>query len=293
VESISDFDSQSHFEPNSGFILQKDIIGAPSFSIPVSPNQSILNEASEHGLTMADIADCVTGFYSGCDKIFLRRASETVKRSNGYKIVDPELIENHPFSNGSLLDGIAGKCCFIPILKGGGYNFIKPTQWYIEWSKETVTHYKCDKKARFQNPSYYFRKGVGFPMVTSTKPTAALIDDSLFDQSIVGIFPKGSVSLEFILAYCNSMPFWACLKAINPSANNSAKYISRTPIILPEIEEQEKISVKTRELILLLRNGNSSASRLKADILRSITQYVKRKATKKAPEPMAIRAVEY
>jgi hypothetical protein len=128
-------------------------------------------------------------------------------------------------------------------------------------------------------------------MVTSTSPTAALIDDSLFDQSIVGIFPKGNISLEFLLAYCNSMPFWACLKAINPSANNSAKYVLRTPVILPDSELEEKISMKTRELLQELKVGRSSGSILQREILQSITEYVKRKASKRALESTALRAV--
>jgi hypothetical protein len=291
VDSLSHFQSPSHLEATSSLILQKDLLRAHSFTIPVSPNQAILEESSGYGLTMADVADCVTGFYSGQDKIFLRRASANVKRSNGYDTVEPGVVEDHPFSKPSLLDGIEGKRCFIPILKGGGYNFIKPIQWYVDWGATAVAHYKRDAKARFQNASYYFKPGIGFPMVTSTRPTAALIDDCLFDQSIVGIFPKGTVSLEFLLAYCNSMPFWACLKAINPSANNSARYVLRTPIILPDSELEETISMKTRELLQELKTGGTSASTLRREILRSITEYVKRKASYKALEPTALRAV--
>ncbi len=174
---------------------------------------------------MADIADCVTGFYSGNDKIFLRKASTFIKGSSDYLFVDPNTIESTPSTLQNPLQGIAGTKHFIPILKGGGFNFIKPTHWYVDWSLQSVEFYKNNKKSRFQNSSYYFKTGIGFPMVTSKRPTAALIEESLFDQSIVGIFPKSSIDLYFLLAYCNSPVFWVCLKSINPSANNSAKYI--------------------------------------------------------------------
>jgi len=291
VDSLSDLQSPSHVEVTSNSILQKDLLRSHGFAIPVSPNQAILEESSECGLTMADVADCVTGFYSGQDRTFLRRASANLKRSNGYQTVEPGLIEDRPFSMPSLLDGIEGKRCFIPILKGGGYHFIKPIQWYVDWSTTAVAHYRRDRKARFQNSSFYFKPGIGFPMVTSTRPTAALIDDCLFDQSIVGIFPRGTVSLEFLLAYCNSMPFWACLKAINPSANNSARYILRTPIILPDSELEQEISRKTRELLQELKTGRTQAMTLQKEILWSITEYVKRKASCKSLEPTALRAM--
>ncbi len=291
VGSLSDFQSPSPLEIASSLVLQNDLLRSHSFAIPVSPNQAILEESSAYGLTMADVADCVTGFYSGQDKVFLRRASADVKRSNGYHTVEPSLVENHPFSKPSLLDGIEGKHCFIPILKGGGYNFIKPIQWYVDWGTTSVAYYKKNAKARFQNASFYFKPGIGFPMVTSTRPTAALIDDCLFDQSIVGIFPKRMVSLEFLLAYCNSMPFWACLKAINPSANNSARYILRTPIVLPDSEIEQTISMKTRELLHEMRTGGRSASPLEREILLSITEYVKRKTRDKTLEPGMLRAV--
>lgn len=292
VNHISEFNGQSARETTGSKIPQKNILNAHDHSIPVSPSGSELEQATLNTLTMADVADCVTGFYSGNDKAFLRRASKNVKRSNGYDVVDPYLIEDDPFSRSSLLDGIEDSRCFVPILKGGGYNFIKPTQWYVDWSKQAVSHYKTDKGARFQNSSYYFRRGIGFPMVTSTRPTAALIEEALFDQSIVGIFPKSSVSLEFLLAYCNSLPFWRCLKAINPSANNSARYILRTPIILPDAEEQERIAEKTKELLQLIREEDHSASVLQEEILDSINNYVKEKVSNKDLDKMAIWAAD-
>ncbi|KAF1126175.1 hypothetical protein U5S90_10615 [Streptococcus agalactiae] len=38
--------------------------------------------------------------------------------------------------------------------------------------------------------SYYFKYGIATPMLKSKKVRACLMEDSVFDQSIVGIFPK-------------------------------------------------------------------------------------------------------
>jgi hypothetical protein len=289
VDTLRDFDSSANLEAKSSFVLQSDILRNPNYTIPVSTGHASNAELFEHESLMADVSDCVTGFYSGNDKRFLRRASISVKRSNGYEVIEKDHIATHLNRMSKPLDGIEGERCFVPILKGGGFHFIKPRMWYVDWSKDAVTHYKTDRKARFQNSPYYFRQGIGFPMVTSSKPTASLIDGGLFDQSIVGIFPK-KIELEFLLAYCNSKPFWACLKTINPSANNSARYVLRTPIIRGDPDQEAVIAQKTRELLDLIRNGESGSAKLQAEILESITRYVKQKESNKALEPTSLRA---
>lgn len=291
VDRLSEFESPSHLEANSSFILQKDLLRGGSYTIPVSADQVSTAGAAEDESLMSEIAECKTGFYSGNDKRFLRRASTSVKRSNGYEVVDASRIEANLSDLDTPLEGIDNEKCFIPILKGGGHHFLKPNLWYVDWSRDAVAHYKSDRKARFQNPSFYFRRGIGFPMVTSTKPTASLIDNSLFDQSIVGIFPTTEIELEFLLAYCNSRPFWACLKTINPSANNSAKYVLRTPIIRAEPDQEVEIATKTKELLQLMNDGESGAAKLEQEILDSITRYVKKKESNKSLEPTALRAV--
>jgi len=290
VDALCEFDSASHLEAKSSFILQNDILRDPSYTIPVSADRTSGDGQLEHQTLMADIANCVTGFYSGNDKRFLRRASTSVKRSEGYDIIERDHVEASLDEIPEPLKGIEGERNFVPILKGGGFHFLKPTMWYVDWSREAVTHYKSDRKARFQNPSYYFRRGIGFPMVTSTKPTASIIEGSLFDQSVVGIFPK-DIEFEFLLAYCNSKPFWACLKTINPSANNSAKYVLRTPVIRAEPEIESMIARRTRELLEILTHGGNGSDKLQLEILESITHYVRQKESNKSLEPTTLRAV--
>lgn len=97
-----------------------------------------------------------------------------------------------------------------------------------------MQNYRINSKARFQNKDYYFRRGIGFPMVSSGRATASVIHDSwLFDQSVVGVFPKDSALFGFLMAFLNSRICWRLLRQINPSTNNSAKYLRRLPILLP------------------------------------------------------------
>ncbi|UJS03462.1 Eco57I restriction-modification methylase domain-containing protein [Cylindrospermopsis raciborskii] len=273
----------SGYGSNHNYILQKDIRITESLSIPISGNNSVLAEISDHTTKMVDVADCVTGFYSGNDKLFLRKASGLVKGSKDYLLVDPISIEPNPCNLKNSLRGIEGTKHFVPMLKGGGYNFLKPTQWYVDWSLKAVEFYKNNKKSRFQNSSYYFKTGIGFPMVTSKRPTAVLIEQTLFDQSIVGIFPKSSIDLFFLLAYCNSPAFWHCLKSINPSANNSAKYILKTPVILPDEYVMQDISCRTQELVLQMKHGHKTrlCEILEEEIIASIMKYINRQISSK------------
>ena len=111
----------------------------------------------------------------------------------------------------------------------------------MNWSKEAVNHYKTNKKARFQNPQYYFKFGVGVPMISSSSITASLIENKLFDQSIVGIFPKDKSLTLYLLAFFNSPTCNKLIRTINPSANNPANYIKKIPFVLPT--DKQKIFI--------------------------------------------------
>ena len=70
-------------------------------------------------------------------------------------------------------------------------------------------------------------------MVKSLKVKATLIDGVVFDQSIVGVFPKEQKYLLYILAYLNSEIANKFIHIINPSANNSANYLKKIPVYIP------------------------------------------------------------
>ena len=119
----------------------------------------------------------------------------------------------------------------------------------MNWSREAVLHYKKDKKARFQNPQYYFRFGIGVPMISSSSITASLIENKLFDQSIVGIFPKDESLTFYLLAFFNSATCNKLIRTINPSANNPANYIKKIPFIAPT-DGQKRLINSTVQRIL-------------------------------------------
>ncbi|MFM8005820.1 MAG: hypothetical protein ACKO86_12945, partial [Dolichospermum sp.] len=67
------------------------------------------------------------------------------------------------------------------------------------------------------------------------------------------------------------------------SANNSAKYVLKTPVILPEEDTMKDISLKTQELVLELKEGNKQVlcEILQQEIMDSIMKYVNKQISYK------------
>ncbi|MCU0434492.1 MAG: N-6 DNA methylase [Bacteroidia bacterium] len=236
---------------------QGDIFHNPDHAFYISDNNNLLYLINHAETRIGDIAECVTGFYSGDDKQYLRVSSPDLRNGKNYEVISADYINNDYSKIPNVLNGIEGKKCFIPIVKGGNAKYIKPENWYMNWSSEAVYHYKTDKKARFQNPRYYFRFGIGVPMISSSSISASLIEKKLFDQSIVGVFPKDESITYYLLAFFNSPTCNKLIRTINPSANNPANYIKKIPFIIPEKSILNYISEKTIGIIDSIKTSNS------------------------------------
>jgi adenine-specific DNA-methyltransferase len=131
-------------------------------------NDHVLKLINQSKLKIGDIADCVTGFYSGDDKRFLQVVNYGLKNGKNYNLINKELICMDYKNKSDILNGIEDEKYFIPIVKGGNTKYLKADNWFMNWSKDAVQHYKTDKKARFQNPKYYFKLGIAVPMVSAS-----------------------------------------------------------------------------------------------------------------------------
>lgn len=194
-----------------------------------------VEDIERKSVPLGRIAEVRTGFYSGNDRRWIRRANCDVARSKQYENVDTERI----FDGRPPLDGTLGSRRFIPIVRGGAAQFVRRTHWYVDWSKGAVSEYRRAGKnpARFQNCEFYFREGIGIPMVSSSRVTAAPLECRLFDQGIVGVFLEDLRLFKFVLGFFNTERATSMLRRINPTANNSANYMKRVEIVLPDSEE--------------------------------------------------------
>ena len=236
---------------------QEDVFNNPDHAFLIAENSNVLKLINQSKFKVGDIADCVTGFYSGNDKRFLQVISTDLKNGKNYDLVNSKTINSDYKNNPKILNGIENEQHFLPIVKGGNTKYVKPESWFMNWSKEAVQHYKINKKARFQNPKYYFKFGIGVPMISSSSITASLIENKLFDQSIVGIFPKDESLTYYLLAFFNSPTCNKLIRTLNPSANNPANYIKKIPVIIPDKSVLELITEKTKKIVDEVRTTGS------------------------------------
>ena len=251
--SLSELISQcgKTFEVNQALVINR-----PEYTFPLLGYSQETSFIDSYHLQLGDIADCVTGIYSGADTQFLYRSPENLRGVSKYPEIEKSRLYDATIEGKLGIDGLEGNNCFIPVLKGGGFSYFKPELWFFDWSSKAVMHYKTDKKARFQNSHFYFKKGIGFPMVSSGRSSASVIKESwIFDQSVVGIFPKSNHHFCFLLAFLNSSTCWRLLRQINPSTNNSAKYIKRLPIVLPTVEGLAWFEIMVSEYLHNLELG--------------------------------------
>lgn len=247
-------------------ISYTDIKNAPSFAFLSKKEEWVTKILISCPTTVGDICSVVTGFYSGNDGKYLRR-SETVTRGlKKYQEIKKEEIFESDLKGKKPLGGLVGTRHWVPIVKGGNRRFFKPTEWYMDWSKDAIYDYKVTnkQKARFQNSQYYFCDGIGIPMVSSSTITGAMINGRLFDQSIVGVFPKKGYEdlLWYLLGFFNSKACNILIRTINSSTNNSSNYIKKLPLVIPE---EKVFSAVTEEIKRLY--GKAKNSEIKSEDL--------------------------
>lgn len=252
VEALAScFESRSDLDFRASTFTQSKIASRTTCDLHI-PNDAtrLCHRATE---TLGDHAEIRTGFYSGNDIRWVRRKDGTVPRSRKFSNVEIDRIAG----SNPTLDGFCGKKHFIPMMRGGAFPYHKPTHWYVDWSREAVTEYRRKGKnpARFQNSSYYFRDGIGVPMVASTRLTGALLEKRLFDQGIVGVFPASPGLLYYILGFLNSSIATTLIRQINPTANNSANYMKRLPLVTPTSDELTFIDPLVERAISQSRQG--------------------------------------
>lgn len=228
-------------------IQQKSVLNNDGYIFLTNTNPNVSDCIKKTKTSIGDICDCATGFYSGNDKVRLKVLSKEIRNSKRYDEVDKEKITYNCSSRP--VEGIENEKIYVPIVKGGNVRYYKADNWFMEWSSDLVSFYKKDKKARYQNSSFYFRKGIAVPMVSSSSITGAIIENRLFDQSIVGIFPKKESLIYYLLAFFNSPTCNKLIRTINPSTNNSSNYIKRIPYLKPSIEHENAVTEKIKQII--------------------------------------------
>lgn len=186
---------------------------------------------------LGELAECRTGIYTGDNKKFCAYDKDNPpNRINGHPIQWKKNVFTTKLSLEEKKKGLKNGKHYVPLIRGGHRPALSETSHAINWSESAVDFYDKNKKARLQNATFYFRSGLAIPMVTSGKISASLMKNAIFDQGVVGVFPKDDNWLNFLLIYINSDFVSNVLKkTIGPGANNSANYLKRMPV--PDVSE--------------------------------------------------------
>ncbi|MDD6826639.1 MAG: N-6 DNA methylase [Oscillospiraceae bacterium] len=223
-------------------LKQGDILENPQhrFILAETKENSLLNSKQK---CLGDVSSIVTGFYTGNNQKFIKALNKDVKGSKNYEII----AENEIYECTSLKGIPNVEKGYVPYIKSSSkYRYLRgEDEWFVQWDCNTIDFYNSNKKSRFQNSSFYFKTGIGIPMVKSKIIKAFLMSGKVFDQSIVGIFPDDPSRTNYILALMNSTVINDLIHIINPTANNSANYVKQIPYIEPE----ECIISKINELV--------------------------------------------
>jgi adenine-specific DNA-methyltransferase len=236
-------------------ICQSQVVDGLGSALLLSDSSAVVNLINESEQRLGGAADCVTGFYSGNDLEFLRCADSAARNSNRYEPLCRAQAAVSVPQYDEMTNGIANSRRFVPIRKGGPDRYVARTQWYMDWSVEAVAGYRKSKKARLQNTRFYFKRGIAVPMVSSTGIRASIMDEELFDQAIVGVFPHDSKDFLYLLGLLNSPTASTIIKTINPTANNSANYIKKIPLIEPLPAVRARVETIVSEIVSHVSSG--------------------------------------
>ena len=231
-------------------------------------NMNITGLERQGWTQLGELADCKTGIYTGDNKRFIGYDPSRVnRRLNGHPVDwEPDVITRTLLPK-ERTQGLNEENKYVPLVRGGHRPFLEQTAWCIKWDKAAVDFYRTNKKARLQNASFYFRAGLAIPMVTSKRLTASLLDGAVFDQGVVGVFPKNETDRDALLLYLNSSIATKLRNHIvNGSANNSANYLKRLPV--PIFHDADR--VRARKLIDSAIQANQLAQELCDDFVNNL-----------------------
>lgn len=201
---------------------------------PTTQNSVTFNRPT---VTLDDLAFCKTGIYTGNNKEFCGYdISNPPNRINGHAVNWKDSVVTE-LTLDEIEYGLDRDIGYVPFIRGGHRAPFETANSCVKWDKESVDFYNKDKKARLQNKGYYFKVGLAVPMVTSGRLSASEMSGAIFDQGVVGVFPKNEEYYNFLLIFLNHSIASDLKKIVAPGANNSANYLKR--ILVPCLTSEE------------------------------------------------------
>lgn len=254
-----------------------------SLFIGIPKLYTLLND--HNFVRLGNIADGKDGMTTGENYFYIRKNSEA--RGNYLILNESQLLSENEInnltqnekSNGVDPNNYSGRC-FVPYDKGGesditeGWlpNYHVPTQYYIDWSIDSVKRLKtltrADRKrlqgdsnssitsadertkaAVIRNPSYYFAKGLTFSRTGIYSPTFRLSSGGVFDSkgNFIDCFRCSPISALGVL---NSLAVKYLMKVfLCHTVQSESEAIENLPTPFVEVNEYPEIEILVKDII--------------------------------------------
>ena len=120
-------------------VSQKEVIEGVGSAFMFNSTDKIAELINDDSIQkIGDIANCVTGFYSGNDKDYLHPISPEIKNAKKYICANSESIHTSFLTDKEKACGIDTADCLVPVVKGGNIEYVKPNYWFMDWSTKAI-----------------------------------------------------------------------------------------------------------------------------------------------------------
>jgi len=116
---VSELNSEKQNHLTRITISQQDVFQHSNYAFITTSNTKVASLLQSTKTTIGDLCNCVTGFYSGNDKCFLKVRNKGVRNAKRYDTVDLNQVAFDCEPN--MIQGLEGEKAFVPIVKGGKF----------------------------------------------------------------------------------------------------------------------------------------------------------------------------
>jgi len=208
--------------PSCGWFFRAD---ATNFrQIPGSPIAYWLSpklmEAFVNGRALSSCSEPKSGLSTTDNAFFLRFWHEVEFDRIGFGVTEVSETETH-------------ECFWFPFNKGGDYRkWWGNNEYVVNWHRNGIAIKEKTKGAaggRIVSPEYYFKTGIAWSGISSSKPSMRILEGSIFGSGGKALFSENRL-LKY-LGFLNSDVALNLLQALSPTLNYEAGHIGSLPII--------------------------------------------------------------
>ena len=131
---------------------------------------------------------------------------------------------------------------WVPINKGGAYRKYFGNNLYVINLWDLWTEGKTNNSVRRGSKDYYFKEGITWTMVTSSRASFRYTKSNLFNVAAPSVFAENEKDNLYVLGFLNSKVVEIILPAFNPTLN----ILTGDILSLPNIDSQSKQGISSK-----------------------------------------------